>query len=189
LVRIRPAGSFVLGIALAVLQAPRIFGQDGDSAKRFVESLYRPYADHGKGIDFSEAKGSRYFDAPLNALLEADAKAAGPDEVGVLDGDPICSCQDWDGVWDLKIVVQMLNEERAKAAVTFALFAPKAGDRRDLRSLEMALVREAGVWRIDNIVDHSDPKAPFDLRAELEKELQTLKQKTSRSGSKTPGNQ
>jgi len=155
---------------------PCAVAQDTDSAKRFVASLYRHYTNHGKGIDFSGSKALNYFDASLNALMDADAKAVGPNELGVLDGDPICSCQDWEGIWDLKIDVQMLGKDRAKASVTFALFAPKAGAERDSRTLDMTLLRTGSQWRIDNILDKSDPKAPFDLRAELEKEIRTLKQ-------------
>ena len=102
-------------------------------------------------------------------------RAVGPNEVGVLDGNPICSCQDWDGIWDLKINVQMEPDGRAKAAVSFALFAPKAGSDQDHRSLEMTLMPQGGQWRIWDILDKSDLKAPFDLRAELEKEIRTAK--------------
>jgi hypothetical protein len=176
-------------IVSAAMSTRLACAQDADGAKRFVESLYRQYDHHGPGVDFSGAKGRNVFDASLNALMDADAKAVGPNEVGVLDGDPICGCQDWEGIWDLQIALQMLGESRAKAAVSFALFAPKTTSKaradRDLRSLEMTLKRESSGWRIDNIVDKSDPKAQFDLRAELEKESQDLKQ-TRRTKSRRP---
>ena len=176
-------------IVSAAMSTRLACAQDADGAKRFVESLYRQYDHHGPGVDFSGAKGRNVFDASLNALMDADAKAVGPNEVGVLDGDPICGCQDWEGIWDLQIALQMLGESRAKAAVSFALFAPettsKARADRDLRSLEMTLKRESSGWRIDNIVDKSDPKAQFDLRAELEKESQDLKQ-TRQTKSRCP---
>jgi hypothetical protein len=148
--------------------------QDAASAKQFVESLYAPYANHGPGLDLSGSKALRYLDVSLKALIDADAKTVGPDEVGVLDGDPICSCQDWDGIWDLKIAIQMPSAGHARAAISFALFAPEAGANRDHRSLEMMLVWERGGWRIDNIVDQSEPGHPFDLRAELDKEIREL---------------
>ena len=112
-------------IVSAAMSTRLACAQDADGAKRFVESLYRQYDHHGPGVDFSGAKGRNVFDASLNALMDADAKAVGPNEVGVLDGDPICGCQDWEGIWDLQIALQMLGESRAKAAVSFALFAPK----------------------------------------------------------------
>jgi len=61
--------------------------------------------------------------------------------------------------------------------VSFALFAPKVGADRNFRSLEMALVSRGADWRIENSLDKSDAKAPFDLRAELVKEIRTTKTK------------
>jgi hypothetical protein len=158
-------------------------GEDANSARQFLDSVYKQYAHHGSGIDFTGPKARGVFDPSLIALFHADQKALGPDEVGVLDGDPICSCQDWDGIWNLKIDLQPLSDGRAKAAVSFALFAPQAGTDRDLRSLEMTLVSVGGQWRIWDILDKSDPKAPFDLRAELEKEI-----RSSKRGSKAKSN-
>ena len=93
----------------------------------------------------------------------------GPGEVGVLDGDPLCSCQDWDGIFDLKIDVHDGTQARAKATVSFALFKDVKPQER--RSLEITLAREKTAWRVWNVVDHSDGKAVFDLREELEKEI------------------
>lgn len=168
------AASFLL-IALAMPTR----AQDAATAKQFLASIYRHYDRHGKGIDFSGPRAHDYFDASLIALLDADAKAVGPGEVGVLDGDPICSCQDWDGIHDLKIAVEAQQDGRAKAAVSFALFAPKAGTDQDARSLEIALLAQKGQWRIDNIVDRSEAKAPFDLRAELRKEIERARRTPS----------
>ena len=159
----------------ATLSAIPACGQDAEAARHFVESVYAHYANHGRGIDFTGPKARGVFDSSLIALLHTDQKAVGPNEVGVLDGDPICSCQDWDGIWDSKITVEMERDGRAKAAVSFALFAPRAGSDQDHRSLEMTLAPEGGQWRIWDILDKSDPKAPFDLRAELEKEIRTAK--------------
>lgn len=174
--RVVPLVSGILAVALAAaLSAVPARGQDAHSARQFLAFVYEHYANHGKGIDFSGSMAPNYFDVSLDALMDADVKAVGPNEVGVLDGDPICSCQDWDGIWNLKIDLQMLKDGHARAAVSFALFAPQAGGDSNLRSLEMTLVPEGGQWRIWDILDKSDPKAPFDLRAELEKEIRTSK--------------
>ncbi len=164
----------ILSIALSALTVTcgiSARAKDANSAKLFVESLYGHYANHGPGLDFSGAKARKYFDPSLNALLDADVKAVGPNEVGMLDGDPVCSCQDWDGIWNLKIDIQLVNPERARAAVSFALFDPRDGKKPDLRVLKMTLAGEHGDWRIWDIMDNSDPKAPFALREELKKEI------------------
>ncbi|MFZ1013927.1 MAG: DUF3828 domain-containing protein [Terracidiphilus sp.] len=153
--------------------------QGADAAKQFLVSIYQHYGHHGKGIDLSGPRARSYFDESLIALLDADAKAAGPGEVGVLDGDPICSCQDWDGIYDLKIAVQIGSDGRAHAGVSFALLLRRQGLDRDARALEIALVSQKGQWRIDNIVDRSDAKVPFDLRAELQKEIHDARRKSA----------
>lgn len=172
-------------LVLLAMPAVSAFGQDANSAKAFLQSIYRNYGKGGPGIDFTGPKARRVFDASLIALLQADQRVSGPDEVGVLDGDPVCGCQDWDSLHDLKIAIALLRTGRAKASVSFALFGPEAAREQSVRALEITLAREGGQWRIDNILDKSDPKAPFDLRAELEKEIRESKSRESKSGKRT----
>ena len=162
---------------LIVLTAPTIpvAAQDAASAKAFIESVYQHYQHGGKGIDFTGPHAGQYFHSSLSTLIHEDIKANGPDNVPVVDSDPVCGCQDWDGIWDLKIEIQMQGPSRALADVSFALSAPKRRTKDDLRKLEITLVPERGQWRIYDIVDKSDPKAPFYMRRELEKDLNSLR--------------
>lgn len=132
-------------------------------------SVYHLYDKGGKGADWSGPRAGRYFDSSLLALIKEDEKAATPGDVPLLDGDPVCSCQDWDGIFDLKIDVQPQESNRAVAAVSFALF--KSGTKSDRRILSFTLAFENGGWRIYDILDNSDPKVPFALRAELKKDI------------------
>ncbi len=167
----------VAGCAVATA-APAQEDRDLASARIFLQSIYRHYEHHGHGIDFTGRHARDYFTASFVALMDADEKAAGPDEVSVIgDGDPFCGCQDWDGIWDLKIALEPAGASQIRARVSFALFAPKAAKPADLRSLEFALVKERGLWRIDNAVDRSDPKNIFDLRAAMKKEIAELGEK------------
>jgi hypothetical protein len=155
---------------LVVLSGPPLSAQDAASAQNFLQSVYRNYSRGGPGVDVHSPKARKIFTTSLIALLHADEKTAGPGEVGVLDGDPICSCQDWSGIFDLKIILRVLNAGSAKAAVSFALFPQQDGTDQDRRSLEVSLLSQGPEWRIDDILDKSDPKAPFDLREELKKQ-------------------
>ena len=92
-----------------------------------------------------------------------------------MDGDPVCGCQDWDGIFNLDIDIRLLNRDRADAAVSFSLFEPPS--LPDKRSLVVTLVRERGQWRIYDILDRSDPKALFALRKALQKEIEFGKPK------------
>jgi hypothetical protein len=162
-----------------VFGATSLSAQDQASAQTFLLSIYKRYGKGGPGVNTDGSRARLYFSSSLVSLLRADQKAVGPDEVGVLDGDPICGCQDWDAIHDLKIALTTSAPGRLKAAVSFALFGSDAKAEQSVRSLEMTLVAHAGQWRIDNIVDKSDPKAPFDLRAELVKEIRQMKQRVS----------
>jgi hypothetical protein len=160
--------SLTLLIALAAPPIPAA-AQDAASAKAFLQSVYALYAKNGKGATLT----SRYYDSTLLRLVATDNKLNAGD-IGVLEGDPVCGCQDWKGIWDLNIEVLMQDPGHALANVTFALSAPNGRKKEDLRKLHMTLVPERGQWRIDDIVDESDPKQPFDLRKELEKDIASL---------------
>jgi hypothetical protein len=148
-----------------------VAAQDAASARTFLQSVYALYAKNGKGA----ALTSRYYDSTLLRLVATDNKLNAGD-IGVLEGDPVCGCQDWAGIWDLKIEIQMMQDPNlALADVTFALSAPNGRKKDDLRKLQFTLAPERGQWRIYDIVDDSDPKAPFQLRKELEKDIASLR--------------
>ena len=165
--------SLTLLIALAVPPIPAA-AQDAASAKTFLESVYRHYRHGGPGIDLGGSHAGQYYHSSLLTLIHADDKANAP-SVGVLDADPVCECQDFDGIWDLMIEIQMQGPNRALADVSFALTPPKGRPKDLLHTLRMTLVPERGQWRIYNIVDKSDPKEPFDLRKDLEKDIASLR--------------
>jgi hypothetical protein len=148
--------------------------QDANSAHQFIESLYKPYAKNGGGVPSSGTNARRYYHSSLLALMRADEKAAGPGEVGAIDGDPVCGCQDWEGIWNLQVEIQMQDATHAIARVSFALSPPgaKCGDNQ--RRIVFTLVPENGGWRIWNIRDESD-RQPFDVREALRNDIRTAK--------------
>ncbi len=167
---------FLLGFIVCLcVGAVRLRAQDAASARRFLESLYRLYGKGGKGVALSGPRARKVFDPSLLALMDADAKANGPDQVGTLDGDPLCSCQDWDALRDLQIVVAPPLEGRTVAKVSFALFAGKNGGPGDRRKLEITLAARAKQWLVYDVLDLSEPRHPFALRSELKKDLESLK--------------
>jgi len=60
----------------------------------FVSQLYARYRDE-RFSPFHHIDG--IFAPPLARAIRLDQKLAGPGEIGALDGDPICDCQDSDG--------------------------------------------------------------------------------------------
>ena len=72
---------------------------DSASAEQFLRKVYASYASDGPGVPNDTLKEEDVYDASLIALMAADQDAA-DGEVGYLDGDPLCDCQDWG---DIKI--------------------------------------------------------------------------------------
>jgi hypothetical protein len=145
---------------------------DAASATVFLASAYSRYGKNGKGAPFN----GRYFHSSLLALMNADIKANGPNNAPAIDFDPICGCQDWDGIWDLKIDVHVETPQRARATVAFALAPPKDRPKDAQRKLEITLVPEHGAWRIYDILDESDPAASTPaLRKLLQSDIASLR--------------
>lgn len=159
--------TFLTMLLIAIVPAVMLRAQQSESPKGFLVSIYRHYDHGGKGISIDGRSAGRYFTASLLALVHADAKAAGPENVGAIDADPICGCQDWEGIWNLILDVKAQAPGQAEAKVSFSLSPPERPAKDSLRSLVIKLVAERGGWRIDDIVDSSDAKNSFALRKAL----------------------
>ncbi len=170
--------AFAIFMATALVARPS-GAQDAASAKAFLAATYQHYQngaeDGSAGINFDKPQAGRYYHSSLLALMRADVKANGRDNVPAIDFDPICGCQDWDGIWDLKIDVQVETPQRAQANVSFALAPPQNRPKDALRRLVMTLVPERGAWRIYDIRDESDPSAIVELRKLLQDDLASLR--------------
>jgi hypothetical protein len=175
---------FAIALLILLAAPPAPAGaQDAASAKAFLESAYQLYRNGGKGIDFTGPRASQYFHSSLLTLIHADIKANGPDNVPAIDYDPICGCQDWDGIWDLNVEVTAESAQKAEANLSFSLRNPKFHDKDELRRLKITLVAEHSGWRIYDIVDESDPKMVFSMRKQLEDDLAAIrKEKQPRDG-------
>jgi hypothetical protein len=101
--------------------------QDANSAKAFWDSVFRLYQNHGNGIGFNLS----YLHSSLVSLIRADIKAAGTEEPIVGGGDLVCGCQEWDGIWVLKMDVNVESSRPAQGVVSFALYAPKDRPKDD----------------------------------------------------------
>jgi len=159
---------------VAILFCAAYRAQDATSAKAFLVNIYSHYSRGGKGIDFDGPHSALYFHSSLLALEKADVKANGPDSAPAMDADPICSCQDWEGIWNLAIDVRIESAQRALANVSFYLAPPKGSIAVEPTKLKFTLVPEHG-WRIWDILDESDPKDPVALRKLLIDDIASLR--------------
>ena len=139
----------------ALLGAPgAAWAQDIAAASRFVEGLYAGY--HGDGADYLGRQAGQVFSPRLRALLKRDRQLTPAGDVGALDGDPICDCQDFE-ISQVRVEAAPAGKDRARATARFVNLGKPATVRFDL-------VATPGGWRIDNLHSPSIPDLAGFLR-------------------------
>jgi len=139
-------------IAFAAAAAP--VTAPAETPRHFVERVYAGYRD----ADFSPLKHpEQVFAPPLVAAIREEARQS-RGEVGFMDADPLCDCQDPAGM--RPSVTEAAQTGSAAARVRVAL---RFGD--DSRRLALMLVRTAAGWRIADISGPDEPSLLADLSA------------------------
>ena len=140
--------SFVL---LAALLAPE---PATESPRAFAERIYAGYRDS----EYSPfAVPERWFAAPLAAAMAEDSRLS-HGEVGYLDGDPLCQCQDPSGLQALIDEVRRPSRKSAIADVRLRLTGYEP------RHVRLHLVRTPAGWRIADVGTPDAPSLLGDLR-------------------------
>ncbi len=118
------------------------------TADGFVRGLYEDYGKPDRADVLGDGAPD-VFAPRLLGLIRADQKAAGG-EVGRLDKDPLCDCQDDDGFRLSSVVVVRRPAGRATATVPFGI-----GEVAMVVSLD--LVGTRGGWRIADVHNRDMP--------------------------------
>jgi len=128
--------------ALIVLAPVAACAHRQDTPSLFLQRLYEPYVQ-GKFERNTPARTRELYSRELASLIERDRASAGG-EVGRLDFDPICNCQDFDALTQLQVEVAREGDGAASARVTFR-------NGSDAQALVYSLKSESGRWRISDI--------------------------------------
>lgn len=135
----------------ALLLAP---APAAESPRAFVERLYAGY----RQPDYDPlADPGRVLAPPLAAAVAEDVRLS-KDEVGYMDADPFCQCQDPGG---LRPLVGEVRTSGRSAATAHVLLRFPGSDRRDL---SLRLVRTAAGWRVADVVTADEPSLLASLR-------------------------
>ena len=139
---------------------------DAADATAYLQSLYDHYkSSKNNSFQMFDANVREVFDADTIRLLDADEKALKGD-LGVIDGDWLCDCQDFVSL-KTTIAVQSASPTEARATSDFVdTGMPGQGARHD----EIALVKENGRWRIHDIKAGDEEW----LRKQLQDEIKSL---------------
>src|SRR4051812_20459450 len=142
---------------------------DVTSARAFVRALYDHYEANGSFAVLADDEEPRYFAADMLSLLRENTLLL-KGEVGDIDVDPVCVCQDNDGMKATIRKVTMTGKDAARADVDIGW----SSDRHITR-MKMDLLHGSGGWRIRDISwDDGHDKRLASFRAALIKENRAL---------------
>jgi hypothetical protein len=132
---------WIAAACLASIASPVAAAPDAASARIFVEKLYSHYPSmpHRMAFDPTCKNASEVFDPGMIAAFREDARLANG-EVGFVDADPLCQCQDDGGLKSKFVSVTMTGPNAADAVVS--LQYPDA-----TLVLTLHLVPVKGAWR------------------------------------------
>jgi hypothetical protein len=126
-----------------------------ETPKAFLERIYANYAHE----DYSPFVHPERVFAPqfLSAIKEDERLAHG--EVGFLDGDPLCDCQDTGGMHSS---IASVAGSRGSAVARITISWQGTGEHSDIR---LRLVRTAAGWRVADVGTANEPSLLHDLQA------------------------
>ena len=128
-------------------------------ASQFVEKIVAYERRGGRNDDRMFLS---FFTPELAALIRADRKAAGDQDVPYLDGDPFCDCQDSEG---LAMRVQSIAPHGNRIDAVIRNHFTGSSDPDRLVTLRLRLT--ASGWRVDDVLSQDQPS----LRAGLARAL------------------
>jgi hypothetical protein len=125
-----------------------------ETPRAFVDRVYAGY----RSPDYNPLdRPEGLFAPPLLAAIREDSRLS-HGEVGRLDGDPLCQCQDHQGL------VPLVREVRRPTARTATARIRLRFPGYDDRDVSLKLVRTASGWRIADIATPDDPSLLRDLQ-------------------------
>ena len=133
---------WIVAACLASVASPVAAAPDAAGARAFVEKLYSHYPSNPDGTAFDPTgkNASEVFDPGMIAAFREDSRLANG-EVGFVDADPLCQCQDDSGLKPKVVSVTMTGPNAADAVVN--LQYPE-----ETVALTLHLVPVNGAWRI-----------------------------------------
>ena len=129
-------------VAGLVVMSGAARAQSLPEAQSFVTELYSAY-QRQPGPDYLGKQIAQVFAPDLVALIKREAASVPKGDVGALDGDPICDCQDWQ-ISKVEVTVSAPTPGAASAEVRFQ----NAGEPRQVR---LDLVPVQGHWRVGDV--------------------------------------
>ena len=133
--------------AASVLTLQPALADASETPESFVHRIYARYRTGGPGVSTDRPGGAAFYAAPLlDALAKDEALAHG--EVGTIDGDPLCNCQDFGKLKLTHLAVTPAGAEAVEAVVDFVNLGSK-------QRVTLTLAKTPAGWRIADVGDTS----------------------------------
>ena len=146
--------------------APAVGTANAADVKAYLDGLYAHYkTSKDNTFNMFDTKAGGVFDTDTSALLDADTKALKGD-LGTLDGDLLCDCQDFVSLKAM-VSVQSATPTTAMASTNFV---DVGMSDQGTRHADFQLVKTGAGWRIHDIRDGAEPW----LRQQLQDEIKSL---------------
>jgi hypothetical protein len=111
-----------------------------ESPEAFVRSIYSRY--QSKMPDYNSKDAEAVFSPSLLQLIR---KNGTPGFIGHLDVDPVCSCNEIDGLTVDRIAVSQLDKDHSTATVSLSFGNAVS------QTVRLRLISVNGNWRVDDI--------------------------------------
>lgn len=121
-----------------------------ENPSAFLARIYATYSHDDVSVAFISQTGpKRIASKKFIAVLAEDQALTLPGDIGYLDADPICQCQDYQNLVVKNINILSNDNKKSHATVTFRAFS----DSNLTTTTGFDLVAENGQWFIDDIFD------------------------------------
>jgi hypothetical protein len=132
-------------LALAFAATAPARAADLADARAFVHHLYSRYPEPlSATFDPVGANAKDVFDPSMIALFAENERLTPKDDVGAIDGDPICDCQDSGGVKVKISSVRLITPSHAAAEVDLNFSG-------EVRHVRLTLIAVRDQWRVYDV--------------------------------------
>ncbi|WP_029415192.1 DUF3828 domain-containing protein [Brevundimonas bacteroides] len=121
----------------------QIYAAAAEGPEAFARAIYGMYATGGPQGEPPAPGQDPIYSRTLNALIGNDFRAAGG-EVGTIDYDIFCQCQDQEGFAVNSMAAAQSDENTAAVSVVFT-------NMGEQKTAILNLVREGGNWKVDDV--------------------------------------
>ncbi len=141
-------------IILLFLAAPASFTVHAQppslTVEQTVRHIYQNYKSDATAPYFGETGERAITSARIQQALTLNDNLTLPGNIGWLDYDPVCDCQDFGDLVLESVAITQTDADHADAVVRFRIFK----DDKEKTTQTLKMVAENGRWVIDDIVSN-----------------------------------